>query len=119
MKIFIIIITALSLILSGCATLFGGGGSQQVQFTSQPSGASVDTQLGGHCDSTPCYITMQRKSTVATFDRPGCKEQQVPVNTSVNGVTFVNILIPIGFIVDAVTGAMLKVDDTHTNLKCS
>ena len=119
MKISIIILTTLSLAVCGCATMFRGSGNQDVHFTTSPSGASIEIQAGASCNSTPCVIPMERKSRIATVSRPGCQTSEVSVDTSIVGMTWLNILFWPGFIVDVATGAIHNVEDTHINLNCS
>lgn len=98
-------------LLTGCATVTRGM-SEQVTFTSEPSGASVRTSTGLQCSATPCTFDISRKSEfIATFTMPGYKSQEVAVKTELAGngaAGFAgNVLIGgvVGMGTDAVTGA--------------
>ncbi|MCP8938973.1 translation initiation factor 2 [Alsobacter sp. SYSU M60028] len=100
----------LALALAGCATVTRGT-TNQVTFTSEPSGAEVKTSIGHGC-TTPCTIEVPRKSEfVATFSLEGYKPAQVPVATRVAGAGAAgfagNVLVGglVGMGVDAATGA--------------
>jgi hypothetical protein len=55
------LVTALSILLSGCATIVTGGGeSESVRFNSTPRGATV-TVDGNMIGYTPCAADLTRK----------------------------------------------------------
>lgn len=98
--------------MSGCATAIRGT-TNQVHFTSEPSGAVVTTSLGHTC-TAPCTMPMDRnKEFQATFTREGFQPQVVDVKTTVSregGTSFAgNLLLGglIGMGVDAASGAAL------------
>ena len=106
----IVLLILLGMMASGCATVTRGT-TDQLQFASEPEGATVRTSLGHSC-VTPCTLQMGRKDEfVATFSKPGYQSQQVPVSTriaSAGAAGFAgNILIGgiVGMGVDAATGA--------------
>ncbi|MDB5595410.1 MAG: translation initiation factor 2 [Hyphomicrobiales bacterium] len=110
----IIMIAALGLAVSGCATITRGT-TDQVAINSEPAGALATTSTGLTCPSTPCTFEVPRKSEfVVSFSKPGYSPQQVPVGTKVAGAGAAgmagNILIGgvIGMGVDASTGATLE-----------
>ena len=103
-----------ALSLGGCATVTRGM-SEQVNFTSEPSGASVRTSIGMSCPATPCTFDISRKSEFsAVFSMPGYVDQEINVTTDVagNGVAGFagNVLIGgvIGMGTDVATGATLN-----------
>ncbi len=94
---------ALSMTVSGCATLFGGG-PQEITLNSTPAGATY--QYGPFSGKTPASIEVPRKSlaSFASFSLPGYENQTVPVVTGIQGVTWWDLLFPMGFVIDFVTG---------------
>jgi hypothetical protein len=93
----------------GCATIFSSG-TQSVTFNSEPAGATY--QYGAYSGKTPATIEASRADLahVATFSLPGYQNATVPVETGVQGVTWVDVLFWPGFIVDFMTGNAYKVN---------
>ncbi|QCI63146.1 translation initiation factor 2 [Phreatobacter stygius] len=98
--------------LGGCATAIRGT-TNQVHFTSEPSGAVVTTSLGHSC-TAPCTMPMDRnKEFQVTFTRDGFQPAIIDVKTTVSregGTSFAgNLLLGglVGMGVDAVSGAAL------------
>lgn len=96
---------------SACATITRGS-TEDVQFISSPSGATVKTTNGSSC-TTPCTLKFDRRETfVATFTL-GTQEKKVAVETEVAGGGAAgvagNVLVGgvIGVGVDVATGAGL------------
>lgn len=109
---FLLPLALTGLVLSGCATVTRGN-TEDVMFTSVPTGATVTTTNGFNC-TTPCSLKMKRKDKfVATF-KEGGKTRQVKVTTEVSGgggtALAGNVLAGgiIGIGVDAATGASLN-----------
>jgi len=89
--------------------------SEQVNFTSEPSGAAVRTSIGLTCPATPCTFDISRKSAfTAVFSMPGYADQEINVTTDLAGngaAGFAgNVLIGgvIGMGTDVATGATLN-----------
>jgi hypothetical protein len=60
--------------------------SEQVTFTSEPTGATVRTSTGLACSATPCTFDISRKQEfTAVFTMPGYKEQTIAVKTELAG----------------------------------
>lgn len=102
---------AAAVALSACATVTRGS-TEDVRFTSVPSGAKVTTSLGPGCQ-TPCALKFSRRDTfTATFELDG-ETREVFVGTEVAGggvaATAGNIIAGgvIGIGVDFATGAGL------------
>lgn len=107
----ILLASAVATVLTGCATVTRGT-SEQVTFTSEPSGAAMRTSTGLQCSATPCTFDISRKTEfVATFSLPGYRDQQINVVTELAGngaAGFAgNVLVGgvVGMGTDAVTGA--------------
>ena len=108
--------------LAACATITRGEHTAWEVNTNQP-GAKVRTSNGFFCDSTPCSLTMTRKSEfTATITKPGYKTLEVRVTHKVSGnggagmagnVIFGGL---IGAGVDVTTGAMLDLTPNPLNV---
>lgn len=110
-KYVVVLLAAAALTTSACATVTRGK-TEEVKFTSAPSGAAVTTSMGASC-TTPCIMTVKRKQAFsAAFQRGQQKRMvKVAVKTSGEGVAagagniFAGGLI--GVAVDAGSGATL------------
>lgn len=96
--------------MGGCATVTRGM-SEQVTFTSEPSGASVRLSTGLQCSATPCTFDISRKQEfIAVFSKPGYEDQSIDVKTELAGTGAAgfagNVLVGgvVGMGADAVTG---------------
>ena len=111
------LLAMLTMLLSACATLVGGGTSQGVAISSDPAGASftVKSSAGMQMASgrTPQTITLPRKNEYQIeFSVPGYQTQSLPLTKGVNGWVFGNFIfgwIP-GLIIDFVTGSANKLE---------
>ncbi|MGF1553536.1 MAG: hypothetical protein ACFBWO_13720 [Paracoccaceae bacterium] len=116
MKIIRLVLLALAgtTLVQGCATVTRGT-SDEVVFLSDPGGAEVETSLGHRC-TTPCTLTIGRKSSFQATFRHDDEERVVNVATRVSGEGAVgmagNVLVGglIGIGVDAISGATLEHD---------
>jgi len=116
-KMLIIAISVLPL-LSGCSTLFGNN-NRLVQVTSQPSGAQVYLN-GQPMGTTPATVQVPSpNNNYVRVEKTGYQSNIQMVDSSFQPVGVLNILFWPGFIVDAVTGDMMKVSnpDMHFNLQ--
>ncbi len=110
MKIFVLAATV-ALTLSACATVTKGT-SEDVQFTSNPAGAKVETSNGMQC-TTPCILRIERKQKFMATFRHGTATRAISVSTQVRetgGAALAgNILAGgvIGIGIDAATGSSL------------
>lgn len=107
-----VVLTAL-VALAGCATVTRGT-TNQVQITSEPSGAMVRTSLNHNC-STPCTLTIDRKAEFSVvFSKEGFAEQVIEVKSQLAGAGaagFAGNVIAGGIVgmgVDAATGSTLE-----------
>lgn len=99
------------LFAGGCATITRGT-TTDVEFTSEPPGAAMETTTGFWC-TTPCTLDMPRRDGfVATFTLPGYQSQEVTVVSGVSTGGTVGLMGNviaggvIGAAVDASSGAM-------------
>lgn len=105
----IAVATAMMFFGAGCATIFTSS-TQHATVNSNPSGATY--QYGPFTGTTPAEIEVPKKSLAnfATFSKPGYQTTTVPVVTGVTGATWWDILFPIGFVIDFVTGNANKLE---------
>jgi hypothetical protein len=127
MKHFILLSIALAATgsLAGCATITRGS-EDALLVESTPSGAQVRTTNGMSCDTTPCTLTMSRKSQVTVrVTKLGYRPADVAVISTVKGgggaAMAGNMLvggIP-GMVVDVATGATLDLvpNPVHVDLQ--
>ena len=108
----VVLIAALALSLSGCATL-SRGTNDEVSVISDPVGAQVTTSFGSHC-TTPCSLAVARDQVFGlTVEKEGYERQRVDIVTRLSGTGLAaateNIVTAgLGATVDAATGATLE-----------
>lgn len=112
MSLRIAFVLSAALLASGCATVTRGT-TEDVQFTSEPSGATVLTTTGHTC-TTPCSFKIGRRDTFTATFTLGDQEKSVFVDTEVAGGGVAagagNVIIGgvVGLGVDVATGAGLN-----------
>lgn len=80
-----ILVISMVVLVGGCATITRGS-IEIVQFTSNPPGAAVMTDIGFSCPATPCQMEVSRKTPfVATFTKEGFVSGTVAVGTELSG----------------------------------
>ncbi len=109
----IILTAAIASLLGGCATITRGT-TNDIQITSEPSGANAKTSMSQTC-ITPCIIKMGRKDEFqVVFNKDGYREAIIPVKTQMAGAGVAglagNVLVGgiVGVGVDAYSGATLE-----------
>jgi hypothetical protein len=95
--------------LSGCASI-AGDNNKVVHVSSKPEGAKVyanNIPVG----TTPTKIAVNNtwSPTLLTFKKKGYADTNAQVDTSFQKVGLLNIFFWPGFLVDAVSGNMMKV----------
>lgn len=107
---------ALMLALSGCATLFGDN-ERTVAVNSNPAGAKIflNNQYVG---ATPAVITINQLWSPNTLqiEKPGYTPAVQMIDGKFQPVGVLNILFWPGFIVDAISGDMMKVPPENRNI---
>ena len=111
------LLAVVTLTVSACATIAGGGTSQGVSISSEPSGAAFvvksSSGLQMASGSTPQTIKLPRKNEYQIeFKVPGYNSQSVPLTKGLNGWVWGNLIIgwvP-GFIVDFASGSAHKLE---------
>ncbi|MGQ7854012.1 PEGA domain-containing protein [Pedobacter sp. WC2501] len=109
-RIFNIAAVSATLLLSSCATVFTGT-KQTVQINSNPPAATIEVD-GVKAGVTPMAIPLKKGFTGQTISLKldGYETKTFQPQTAFNAVSVVNFLFIPGFIVDIVTGAMMKYD---------
>ena len=108
-----VIVLALAAACGGCASVTRGM-SDDVQITSDPSGADIRISTGQTC-ITPCTLKFSRKDEfTVTASKPGYNTSETPVRTRIAGAGAAgfagNVLLGgvVGMAVDAASGATLE-----------
>lgn len=103
--------------LSGCSSMFGDN-NRVVHIDSQPKGAKVTVNNVAVDNKTPTDVVVKDmfSPTVITVKKPGCASKTVTINPEFQKVGLLNILILPGFIVDAITGDMMKVPENQRHI---
>lgn len=110
-------ICALFLTLEGCASI-AGNNTRSVSVVSDPPGAAiyVDNQQYGVTPAVinlPDYIYGGKSITVK---KKGFQPKTMVVNAKFQPVSLFNILFWPGFLIDAVTGDLVKIDPANLHL---
>lgn len=94
--------------LSGCATIFSPN-NDQITLNSIPQNAVI-TIDGNRVGRTPSTVLVKRQLTPPRIEikNDGYYSRNINLQNTVNPVTFINVLFWPGFIVDAITGNMMK-----------
>ncbi|MDF2530351.1 MAG: hypothetical protein K0Q57_1231 [Gammaproteobacteria bacterium] len=103
------------LLLTGCATMFGDN-DRTVTVRSAPPGAQVllNGQVAG---VTPLTVTVPQVSdNYITVQKAGYQTSTQYIPTQFQNIGWLNILIWPGFIVDAISGDMMKLSTHSVNV---
>lgn len=100
-----------TLLLGGCATLFSGT-DEDVTFRSEPSGADVvmDGIVIGQTDGTIEVDRVALEDADVVVRLEGYEDRRFELDKEFNTVSILNIFVPIGFVIDALTGALFRYD---------
>ncbi len=107
----------LFLSLAGCASI-AGDNTRSVKVDSYPAGAAIymDNQQYG---VTPAVITLPSYiygGKAVTLKKRGYQDQTVMVNSKFQPVALLDILFWPAFIVDGMTGNLVKIDPANLNI---
>ena len=105
----LVLIAVFAVASTGCATMLSGT-SQNVTITSTPPGAHV--KIGHQSGVTPVTLCLPKGEDYPIEVSQGPDRRVLPLKKNVDAFTFLNIIPPLwpGFIVDAVTGSIMKYD---------
>jgi uncharacterized protein YceK len=107
-----ILFIATLLVFSGCASIMHGS-KQEITFTSNPSGATVEVFSDvseGRCD-TPCSLILRRNQNYrVVFKKGGYQDFEAPLRKGTDGWIWGNILFGgvIGLVIDLTNGSAYK-----------
>ncbi len=113
-----LIASASILLTNGCASMFGDN-TRQVVVNSKPEGADIYID-GINRGSTPAVLSLPvyiYNGQTVVLKKDGYKDTAVYANSKFQFVGLWNILnFPIGFIIDAADGQMMKIDPINLNM---
>lgn len=100
---------SLAVLSSGCATLFSGT-TDEVTFTSEPSGARVLVD-GEELGATPLTYEVERETfrrSEVVIQKAGYRSEKFPLKKTLNTVALFNCTSILSWGTDAITGAMME-----------
>ena len=108
-----IILSCVALLLSGCASMFGDN-DRTIHVTSNPAGVRVFYK-GDEVGETPVEIPVNSTFNPGAISvkKEGYNTRTRQVTTSFQGVGFLNVFFWPGFIVDAATGDMMRINSKN------
>ena len=100
---------------TGCATLLSGT-TQKLTIKSNPAGAQV--RFADRMGTTPVTFMAKKGYETPLTITQGSDQRLVRIERKIDPATWLNLIPPLwpGFIVDAVTGAMMKYDAEVINM---
>ncbi len=108
----IVSVLVVSSLLSGCATIFGSS-SDIITISSKDPAATILVNGNEVGNGSATYTLKRGKQAVITASKKGCQDRTVITDQSVAGAAFFNLIFVIGWLVDAVSGALYKADPTQ------
>lgn len=109
--------SAVLLSLTACSTIFGEN-DRVVHINSAPKNATVvidNVAVNGNTP-TEMVVTKMFSPTIIKVQKPGCAPTTVIIDPMFQKVGLWNILVWPGFIIDAITGDMMKVPENQRNI---
>jgi hypothetical protein len=111
-----VVILLLAVVLVSCATLFTGS-SDLVGINSTPEGGKVSVD-GMYMGISPVTVSLKRdKDHMIVVKKDGYVDATAVLTRSFNAVAILNLLSPICWIVDIVTGGMWKFDHSAVGVE--
>ncbi len=105
-------VVCVSLLLSGCGLIVGGGTRQTVQVQASPAGAKITTTPPTGDYTAPTNLNLERKTSyVLNFSKEGYSPATFQLASHTRGgIVVADVLLTglIGVIIDAATGAWSK-----------
>lgn len=106
--------------LVGCASMFGDN-TRKITVKSNPAGAGVYVDGVRH-GTTPTTVTLNNYvygGKVISIRKDGYLDEAATINTKFQPVGLFNLFFWPGFLVDAATGNVVKVDPETSNVEVS
>ncbi len=109
-NISIILLAAMMLFMTSCATLFTGT-KDSIRFNTEPQGATIYIDGIEQC-KTPCTLKVKRSinDTGVEFKLDGFETRLITLSTEFNVVSILNFGNLLGWGIDAISGAVMKYD---------
>jgi len=106
----VIMLVAIMLFMTSCATLFTGT-KDRITFNSNPAGATIYIDGVEQC-TTPCTMKVKRglKDTDVEIKLDGFETRVITLSKEFNLVSVVNLGNLVGWGIDALSGAVMKYD---------
>lgn len=105
LRVVLLMLAAFSFASSGCATIFSGT-RQNISVQSEPPGAYV--QIGDLSSTTPCILAVRKGRRLDVVVTHNSETKTVPLSRRFDAVSLLNIFVWPGFIVDAISGSIVK-----------
>lgn len=97
---------------TGCATIFGPS-QDVVNIQSRDKDATLLVNGNEIGKGSATHPVKRGKMATITASKPGCSDRTIVTEQSLAGLSFLNLLNPLAWIVDAATGKMHKTDPTE------
>ena len=111
------IIAVLGFVVLGSCAMFFGNTNREVHIDSEPHGAYVYVN-GVFYAKTPAKILLANAGYSAhkiVVTKPGFESQDVVVTTKFQKVGYLNLLFPIGFLIDSASDTMFELNPLEIN----
>jgi hypothetical protein len=111
-----LLLTAISLLTTSCATLFTGT-KDTIKFNSTPAGATIYKNGVEQC-KTPCELRVNRSimDTYIDYKLDGYETQLITLDKEFNIIAILNFVNLFGWFIDAASGAVLQYDTKEYNI---
>ncbi len=118
----LIAVMAVAALISSCATILTGT-TQRITIDSTPPGANIiiDGRMMG---TTPAKVRLDRELNAFIDDgkdvfleKEGFYADGYYLGTDIEPTCILNVFCPVGFALDAVTGALMKYDSDYYNFR--
>jgi len=116
-KLLSLFILSSAILMNGCATILTGS-SDNINFTSEPSGAKI-VMDGLDIGKTPATLEIKRsgfKDKAITLKLDGYEDRTFLLQKEFNAMAILNFAGIIGWFVDFATGSVMKYSDKSYNL---
>jgi hypothetical protein len=117
-------IAIVAVLVTGCATVLGGGSNQAVSIRSDPVAAtfSIRSSSGLQMASgqTPQQVTLARKNEYEIeFSMPGYHTQRTSLTKGLNGWVWLNLVAGgvVGGAIDVISGAAWKLEPSIVDIR--
>ena len=116
-KLLSLLILSSAILMNGCATILTGS-SDNINFTSEPSGAKI-VMDGLDIGNTPATLEIKRsgfKDKAITLKLDGYEDRTFLLQKEFNAIAILNFAGILGWFVDFATGSVMKYSDKSVEL---